>query len=269
MRENLKKAKRIVVKVGTSTLTYDNGKINLAKMEQLVRKLSDLANMGKEIILVTSGAVGVGMGKLNIDIRPEDIVEKQAVAAVGQCELMHIYSKLFSEYGKIVGQILLTKDVINNEVTRKNAINTFSNLLLKGIIPIVNENDSISVDELISEGNLCFGDNDTLSAIVAALTESDLLIILTDTDGFYEGNPKTDKAAKIIPIVHEINDELLKFAGGNGSKMGTGGMKTKLHAANICFENNIDMALVNGNRMDNIYDIINGKETGTLFKGRK
>ncbi|MFO7635839.1 MAG: glutamate 5-kinase [Clostridia bacterium] len=269
MREQIRNAQRIVVKVGTSSLTFANGKINLMKMEQLSRRIVNIANSGKEVILVSSGAVGVGMGKLNLSQRPEDVVEKQAIAAVGQCELMHIYSKFFSEYGRIVGQILLTKDVVSNEATSHNAKNTFNSLLEKGIIPIVNENDSVSVDELISSGNTGFGDNDTLSALVAVLVKADLLVILTDIDGFYEGNPREIKDARIIPLVRDIDDTLLGYAGGNGSLMGTGGMVTKLQAASICMEHNIDMALINGNRMDNIQDLLDGRELGTLFKGRK
>lgn len=269
MREHIRQAGRIVVKVGTSTLTHGTGKINLGKMEQLSRQLADLVNSGREIILVSSGAIGVGMGKLNIHQRPEQVVERQAIAAVGQCELMHIYSKFFSEYGRIVGQILLTKDVVDNQVTRMNAVNTFRSLLDKGIIPIVNENDTVSVDEIVSVGNTGFGDNDTLSAIVAVLADAQVLIILSDTEGFYAGNPRQQTGASFIPLVTEIDDRLTGFAGGHGSRMGTGGMVTKLHAAAICMDHGIDMVLTNGNRMENIRDILEGKELGTLFLGRR
>jgi len=269
MRSILKNANRIVVKIGTSSLTYENGKINLTRMEQLIRKISDLMNKDKQIVLVTSGAVGVGMGKLNLTTKPKEIAEKQAVASVGQCELMHIYSKLFSEYGIIVGQILLTRTVINNNITKNNAINTFNRLLDKRVLPIVNENDVISTDELISNDKASFGDNDTLSAIVATLVDADLLILLSDVDGFYEGDPRKNKNVKIIKVVEDISSDLFEYVGSSSSKMGTGGMFTKLEAAKIATRNSIDVVLANGNDMNNLYKIIEGQDIGTWFKKGK
>ncbi|MBN2557154.1 MAG: glutamate 5-kinase [Clostridia bacterium] len=268
MRSRIKTSGRIVIKVGTSTLTYPNGKINLSNMERLVRKIADLSNNGKEIILVSSGAVGIGMGRLNMDKRPVLTTEKQAVAAVGQSELMHLYSKLFSEYGIIVGQILLTRDVFARGVPRTNAKNTFESLVSKGIIPIVNENDSVSTEELEFDEHNSFSENDTLAALVSVLTESDLLIILSDIDGFYTGDPRNDKSARILETVTDINGEIERFAGGNGSISGTGGMITKLNAAKLCMENSINMVIANGDDMDNIDGIINGRNIGTLFAGK-
>jgi len=266
MRSELKKAKRIVIKVGTSTLTYENGKINFARMEGLARRVADLINKGKQVILVSSGAVGVGMGKLNLTIKPVDMTEKQAIAAVGQCELMHIYSKLFSEYGIIVGQILLTRTITNNEVTKKNAVNTFNNLLEKHILPIVNENDTIATDELISNDKFSFGDNDMLSAIVSTITNTDLLILLSDIDGFYDGDPKKNKDAKVIKVVDKIESDLLSYVGASSSKMGTGGMLAKIEAAKLANSNNIDVVIANGDDMNNILKITQGEDVGTWFK---
>ncbi|MBN2851194.1 MAG: glutamate 5-kinase [Clostridia bacterium] len=270
MRKILKEAKRIVIKVGTSTLTYENGKINLTRMEHLARRVADLINNDKQVILVTSGAVGVGMGKLNLSKKPTAITEKQAVASVGQCELMHIYSKLFSEYGIIVGQILLTRTITENEVTKNNAINTFNSLLEKHVLPIVNENDAISTDELVSFDKFSFGDNDTLSSIVAALTNSELLILLSDVDGFYDGDPRKDEEAKVIKVVEKIDDKMMNFVGKSSSKMGTGGMMTKLTAAKMATENHIEVVLANGDDMNNLQKITEGEDVGTWFrKGEK
>ncbi|HHV97905.1 MAG TPA: glutamate 5-kinase [Clostridiaceae bacterium] len=270
LRQRLKNAKRIVVKVGTSTLTYDTGNINLSRIDKLSMVLSDLVNQGKEVILVTSGAIGVGVGKLKLKERPKTIREKQAVAAVGQCELMHIYSKFFSEYGHIVGQILLTRDVVEDEYRRRNVINTFETLLEKGIVPIVNENDSVCVKELGGENgdNLVFGDNDTLSAIVAILVKADLLIILSDIDGLYDCDPRKNKNSHKIPIVYEITPEIENCAGGVGSEQGTGGMITKILAAKEVTKEGIDMVLANGKEPSIIMDIINGLDVGTFFVGK-
>ena len=197
-RETLSNSKRVVVKVGTSTLTYDTGELNFSRIDKLAMIISDIANQGKEVVLVTSGAIGVGVGKLKLKEKPKAIREKQAVAAVGQCELMHIYSKFFSEYSHTVGQILLTRDVVENETGRQNVINTFEMLLEYGIIPIVNENDSVCVEEIESGEMLIFGDNDTLSAIVAKLIKADLLIILSDIDGLYSSDPRVNSDSKMI-----------------------------------------------------------------------
>lgn len=267
-RSKLCEVKRIVVKVGTSTLTYSNGNLNFTRIEKLVRVLSDLMNQEKEIVLVTSGAIGVGVGKLKLQGKPETIREKQAVAAVGQCELMQIYSRFFSEYGHVVGQILLTRDIVENKAGKHNVINTFDTLIEKGILPIVNENDSVAVDEIECDITRVFGDNDTLSAIVAELIRADLLIILSDIDGFYDSDPKENSDSKLISVIDEINDDIEKCAGGAGTSRGTGGMVTKLHAAKIALNAGIDMALINGSNPGLIMDVIEGKDTGTLFKAK-
>jgi glutamate 5-kinase len=264
-RKDLKNAKRIVVKVGTSTLTYDTGKINLSRIDKLARVLSDLMNQGKEVILVTSGAIGVGMGKLNMKERPDTIRGKQAAAAVGQCELMHIYSKFFGEYSRVVGQILLTQVVVKDDYARHNVINTFETLLELGVIPIVNENDSISVDEIMAGMKDIFSENDTLSATVAVLVKADLLIILSDIDGFYDGDPKKCSTSRLIPYIEEVNQEIERYAGGAGSQNGSGGMVTKLAAAKIVTSAGISMVLANGENPQIIADIINGENKGTLF----
>ena len=269
VREELHEAKRIVVKVGTSTLTYDTGKLNFSRIDKLARVLSDLVNQGREVILVTSGAIGVGVDKLKLKERPKTVRGKQAAAAVGQCELMHIYSKSFSEYGHIVGQILLTRDVVEDSHTRQNVINTFETLLEKGVVPIVNENDSVSIDEIEYGEKRVFGDNDTLSAIVAELVKADLLIILSDIDGFYDCDPHKNKSARILTNIGEITPEIEKCAGGVGSKRGTGGMVTKLSAARIATGGGTDMILASGSDPDILLDIINGREVGTLFVASK
>ncbi|HOJ09333.1 MAG TPA: glutamate 5-kinase [Clostridiales bacterium] len=269
-RKRLYDAKRIIIKVGTSTLTYDTGKVNLSRIDMLSMVLSDLVNQGRDVVLVTSGAIGVGMGKLKLAEKPGTIREKQAVAAVGQCELMHIYSKFFSEYGHIVGQILLTRDVVEDEYRRNNVINTFETLLEKGIVPIVNENDSVCVKELEGENgdSMVFGDNDTLSAIVAKLIKADLLIILSDIDGFYNCDPRKNACSRKIPVVAEITPEIEKCAGGEGTQRGTGGMVTKVAAAKGVTSEGIDMVLANGEDPKIIMDILDGKDVGTLFVGR-
>ena len=259
-RKEIKDAKRIVVKVGTSTLTYANGQINLGRIEKLTRVLSDIVNSGKEVTLVTSGAVGVGVGKLKLKEKPTNIREKQALAAIGQCELMHIYSKFFGEYSHTVGQVLLTRDVIEDEHIKQNVCNTFELLLQKGIIPIVNENDTVSIDEL--ENIARFGDNDNLSAIVSVLIDADLLIILSDIDGFYDSNPKENPNAKLIK-------EIEACAGGAGSSLGTGGMATKIAAAHKATKAGVNMVLANGEEPSIISDILEGQEVGTLFTAKR
>lgn len=266
IREGVKLARRVVVKVGTSTLTYDTGKVNFSRIDKLVRVISDLMNQEKEIILVTSGAIGVGVGKLKLSGKPKSIREKQAVAAVGQSELMQIYSRFFAEYSHIVGQILLTRDVVENEAGRKNVINTFDTLIEMGIIPVVNENDSVAIDEIESGKHRVFGDNDTLSAIVAKLVNADLLIILSDIDGFYESDPKSNPNSKLISVIEQINDEVEKCAGGAGTNRGTGGMVTKLQAAKITMNAGIDLVLINGQQPELIMDVLEGADVGTLFK---
>ena len=266
-RNIVKESKRIVVKVGTSTLTYDNGKINLKRIDKLAMVLADLRNQGKEVVLVSSGAIGVGCSKLNLIERPNTIREKQAVAAVGQCELMHIYSKFFGEYGNVVGQVLLTRDVVEDEHIRNNVINTFETLLEKGVIPIVNENDTVSIDEI---ENICnFGDNDNLSAIVAKLIKGDLLIILSDIDGFYDSDPRHNEDSKMIKEIYEVNKELEEFAGGAGSSQGTGGMKTKLAAAKVALDAGVNMILTNGKDPEILFDILEGQDLGTLFINKR
>lgn len=262
-RGNIKNHKRIVVKVGTSTLTYSNGNINLSRIEKLTRVLSDLMNSGKEIVLVTSGAVGVGVNKLKLKERPKTIKEKQAAAAVGQSELMHIYGKFFGEYSHIVGQVLLTRDVVEDDHIRENVVNTFETLIENNVIPIVNENDTVAIDEI--ENIVRFGDNDNLSAIVAGLVSADLLIILSDIDGFYDSDPRKNPNSKMIKEVREITTELEECAGGAGTSFGTGGMATKLTAAKTSTNAGVDMVLANGDDPNILFNIVNGEEIGTLF----
>ena len=250
----------IVVKVGTSTLTYDGGGINIRRVEKLVKVLSDIKNSGKKVILVSSGAIGIGMGKLGISKRPECTRDKQALAAIGQCELMNYYSKLFGEYNHNVAQILLTKDVVSDPVRNENAANTFEKLLQLGIIPIVNENDTVSTEQIE------FGDNDTLSATVACLAKASLLIILSDIDGLYDADPRTDKNAKLIERIDKIDESIEALAGGAGTSRGTGGMITKIHAAEAATRAGIDMIIANGADPEILYDITDGKSVGTLFK---
>ncbi len=255
----LENAKRVVFKVGTSTLTYSGGGINIRRMEKFVKVLSDLKNQGKEIVLVTSGAIGIGMGKMGIKEKPSLTREKQALAAIGQCELMDFYARLFSDYNHTVAQLLLTKDVVDNELLKTNAINTFETLLSFGAIPIVNENDSISAEQIE------FGDNDTLSALVAKLIGADLLVLLSDIDGLYDANPNQNPNAKLISVVDEVNDEIRALAGEAGTSRGTGGMITKLTAATIANNCGIDMYIMNGADPEIIYDLLDGKQVGTRF----
>lgn len=259
VRSKLINAEKIVVKVGTTTLTYPNGKLNLERIDRLSRVLADLNNLGKKIILVSSGAIGVGAERLGLRRENITLPEKQAAASVGQAILMKIYQKFFEEYNNSTSQILLTKDVMDNEERKENAQNTFNTLLDLGVLPIVNENDTISTYEIE------FGDNDTLSATVAGLVGADLLILLTDIDGLYTADPKKDKNAKIIHLVNEINDEIANAADDAGSTLGTGGMITKISAAKIGCKYGVDTIIANGENPDIIYDIIRGREKGTLF----
>lgn len=254
--------RRIVVKVGTSTLTYENGKVNLRRLEKLCKVLSDLHNSGKQVILVSSGAIGIGVGKLNLPERPKETRYKQAVAAVGQCELMFLYDKLFGEYNNSVAQILLTKNILTNDHSKQNVVNTFQTLLEMGIIPIVNENDTVAIDELVGSN---FGDNDNLSAIVADLVGADMLIILTDIDGLYDSDPRKNPDAKKIPVVNCIDDRIREMAGGSGSNRGTGGMATKLTAAAAATSAGINCCVMSGNDPENIYKLIDGEQIGTMF----
>lgn len=255
--------KKIVVKVGSSTLTHKNGKLNLLLIEKLVRTLSDLQNKGICVVLVSSGAVAVGVSKLGLKSRPSDTPSKQAAAAVGQCELMYLYDKLFSEYNHIVAQVLLTKDVTDDSVRKQNVINTFNNLLSLNVIPIINENDTVSTEELV------FGDNDTLSAIVATLIDADTLVLLSDIEGLYDKNPKTNPDAKLISVVNEITPQILSLAEDTDSDVGTGGMITKIQAAQIATQNGIDMYILSGSEPSLLYDIIEGNPVGTIFKRKE
>ena len=266
-RQDLKNAKRIVIKVGTSTLTHDTGRMNLVRMDRLALMISELINQGYEVVLVSSGAIGVGMGKLNLKVRPQGMGIKQALAAIGQCELMNIYSKLFSSYNQIVAQILLTKNDVHDDLKRINIENAFENLLEHHILPIVNENDTVSTDEIRAMDH--FGDNDTLSAVVAQLVHADLLIILSDIDGFYNANPKEHPDCEMIDIVTELTDEIRHYAGGEGTQRGTGGMVTKLNAADIATKSGIDMVLASGEDPLIVFNILSGVKVGTLFVGKK
>ena len=255
-------AKTIVFKVGTSTLTHATGKTNLKAMDELVTVLADLRNAGWQVVLVTSGAIGVGVGKLGLPERPRDTAGKQAAATVGQCELMFMYDKLFSEYGNTIGQLLITRSDFESDERRANLSNSFEKLFEFGAIPVINENDSIAVEEIV------FGDNDTLSAMVAKLVNADALIILSDIDGLYSGNPREDENAYLIPVVEEISDELMAIADTKGSTRGTGGMVTKLHAAQIATEAGIDTVVMNGAQPEDIYRLLDGRQTGTYFKAK-
>lgn len=263
LRDKIKQAKRVVIKIGTSTLTYDNGRINLTNMDQLCRSVANLMNRGKQVVLVSSGAIGVGVGKLRLPEKPSSIRRKQAVAAVGQCELMNMYSRLMSDYSYTVGQVLLTKDDIDDEQTRINIVNTFEALMEMEIIPVVNENDTVSTREIYHNGT--FGDNDTLSAIVAVLLEADLLIMLTDIDGLYDSDPRINPDAAFVSYVPEITDEIEASAGAAGSQRGTGGMRSKILAARIATVAGLDAIIANGSVPHMIDDIADGKNKGTMF----
>ena len=252
---------RIVVKVGTSTLAYATGRLNIQRVERMCRVLSDLKNAGHEIILVSSGAIAMGFGKLNLRERPHDMPTKQASAAVGQCELMYVYDKLFTEYNHTVAQLLITAPDIADGGSRKaNFHNTMDRLLELGALPVINENDTISTEEI------AVGDNDTLSAIVAATVSADLLVLLSDIDGLYDGDPRKNPDAKLIPTVETVDERIIALGGGSGSSLGTGGMATKITAAELCMDAGIPMMVANGDKQGLLYDIVDGKEVGTLFQ---
>ena len=255
---------RIVVKVGTSTLTNENGQSNLREREKLSRTLADIQNLGNEVVLVSSGAIAVGANKLHLPEKPTEMRMKQAAAAVGQCENMFLYDKFFGYYNKTVAQILLNAEDIKQEEKKENLANTFEALLEQGIIPIVNENDSVSYTEIESEDRL-FGDNDMLSAVVAVLCKADRLIILSDIDGFYDRDPRLYKDAKLISRIENIDESVYELAGGAGSRRGTGGMRTKLQAADLATRSGIDTIVMNGQNTDGLYDLAEGRKVGTLF----
>lgn len=254
---------RIVVKVGTSTLAHATGRLNIRQVEQLCKVLSDLKNAGHEIILVSSGAIGMGVGKLSLSGRPSDMPGKQAAAAVGQCELMYTYDKLFAEYNHVVAQILLTGDDLDHSDRKQNFQNTLYRLLELGALPIINENDTVATQEI------AVGDNDSLGAIVAVCCQADLLVVLSDIEGLYDANPKENPEAKLIPEVPELTPEIYALAGGKGSELATGGMVTKLHAAQIATSQGVTMIITNGAEPEHLYDIVEGKPVGTKFLGRE
>ena len=264
-RDFLKDKKRIVVKIGSSSLMHsETGKLDLLKIERLVRALVDIKNSGKEVILVSSGAIAVGKTAIGLHERPDELPVKQACAAIGQAKLMMVYQKLFAEYGTIAAQVLLTKYTMLNPVTRTNAENTFKELLHIGAIPVVNENDTVSTYEI--EQVQSFGDNDKLSALVASITEADLLILLSDIDCLYTDDPNKNPDAKFINVVDKIDEQLMNMGkNSSGSSVGTGGMSAKLVAAQIATYSGTDMVITNGNDVTNISRIINGENTGTLF----
>lgn len=254
---------RIVIKIGTSTLAHPSGLLNIKRVEELCKIMSDLKNAGNEIILVSSGAIAMGVGKLSLQDKPRDIPTRQAAAAVGQCELMYTYDKLFSEYNHTVAQILITGDDVEHENRRHNFENTVLRLLQLGVLPIINENDTISTDEIV------IGDNDTLGAIVAKAVNADLFILLSDIDGLFTADPHKDENAQLISVVEEITPEIEKMTGGAGSKLGTGGMTTKLKAAVTANAAGIDMVIANGKNPKLLYDIVDGKSVGTKFLAKK
>ncbi|MBO4483916.1 MAG: glutamate 5-kinase [Lachnospiraceae bacterium] len=262
--ELMSRKQRIVVKVGSSTLTHpETGAMNLTKMERLVRILADIRNSGKDVVLVSSGAIAVGRKAMNITERPKEQDLKQACAAIGQSRLMMVYQRLFAEYNKITAQVLITKDTMIQDTMRRNARSTFMKLLEMGTIPVVNENDTVATDEIE------FGDNDTLSAIVAALIHADLLIILSDQDGFFTDDPRKNPDAKLVEEITFITDELEAMAGGAGSDVGTGGMAAKVSAARIANDAGADMIIANGNDMNNITKVLEGQNVGTLFRAHR
>ena len=258
----LAKCRRIVIKVGSSTLTHETGQLNLRRIEEIVKILSDLKNAGKEIVLVSSGAVSAGVARLSLGHRPHSTAEKQATAAVGQTELMKLYSRLFSDYGITVGQILMTRDVFENQERRSNAENTFDSLLKFGCVPIVNENDSVATDELN------FGGNDYLAAYVSLVCHADILLNLSDVDGLYDADPRRNENAKIIERVDDI-DSVLAHAGGIGTERGTGGMIAKLEAAKLVTSAGIPMFILNGHNPELLYALHDGKHVGTYFTAKQ
>ena len=252
--------KRVVVKVGTSTLTHRTGRLNIRRVENLVKTLADLQNAGHEIVLVSSGAIALGMGKLGMTKRPSDTPGKQACAAVGQCELMYMYDKFFAEYSIVVAQVLLTKYVLLED-RRQHVVNSMERLLSQGVIPIVNENDTVAIDELELE----VGENDSLAANVATIANADLLVIMSDIDGLYDKDPHVHENANLIPEVGEITDDIRSLAGGAGSALGTGGMATKIKAVEIAHAADIDVVLMHGKNPHKLYDLFVDKPVGTLF----
>lgn len=268
-RKHMKDKKRIVIKLGTSTLTYPNGKLNFHRIELISRILSDLRNRGLDIVLVSSGAIATGAIRLGMKEKPKDLPGKQAAAAVGQAALMRIYEKFFGNYNQIVAQALITKSVIETPLTKLNAENTFNRLLEWGTIPIVNENDTIATDEIEAgyKGRPEFGDNDTLSATVAALIKADLLVLMSDIDGLFTADPRKDPEASIIRVVEDINDAIEEAAEGAGTDFGTGGMVTKIRAARICKAAGIDTLIMNSASPELLYEALEGKDIGTLFTG--
>ena len=250
---------KMVIKIGTSTLAHAGGRLNIRRVEELCKVISDLKNAGLGIILVSSGAIGMGCGKLSFSRKPEDMATKQAAAAVGQCELMYVYDKLFSEYNHTVAQILITASDIRHEDRYHNFSNTINRLLELEAIPIINENDTVATEEI------GIGDNDTLAGIVASSINADLLVLLSDIDGLYSADPHKDSSAKLLSEVHELDDYILSLGGGVGSALATGGMKTKLAAAKTCMENGCDMIIMNGSKPELLYDIADGKPVGTRF----
>ena len=259
----IKDCKRIVIKIGTSTLTYANGSLNLRRIEVLVQTIADFKNAGHEVVVVSSGAVGAGYAKLALSEYPKTLEEKQACAAVGQSQLMKIYENFFANYSHTVAQILMTKDVVDDAHRLSLVKNTFNTLLKMGCVPIVNENDSVSCD------GIRFGGNDTLSAYVAIACDADIIINLSDIDGLYDSDPRKNKDAKLISRVDEITEEVVSYAGGAGSERGTGGMLTKINAAKIATENGIPMIILNGENPRILYDILDGKHVGTYFAKKK
>ena len=255
--------RRLVVKVGTSTLTHETGGLNLRRMDHLTRVLSDLRNRGIEIILVSSGAIGVGVGKLKLPAKPHDIGGRQACAAVGQCELMYIYDKFFGEYGHVTAQVLLTRDCVDDRLRLQNIRNAFERLLDMGALPIVNEIDTVATEEIE------FGDNDTLSAVVARVVNADALVILTDIDGLHAQNPKQNPQAPLIHVVEQVTDQTKAIAGGAGSARGTGGMYTKIVAAEQATQAGITMAIIDGTTPENLYALMEGEAIGTVFPARR
>lgn len=255
------KVQRIVIKVGTSTLTHPSGRTNIREMEHLVRVISDIMNRGIQAVLVTSGAIGVGVGKLRLKQRPGDTPGKQAAATVGQCELMFMYDKMFAEYGYNVGQLLITREDVEDPVRHHNLVNCLENLFQLGVLPIINENDAVAVEEIV------YGDNDSLSAIVARLVHADELLILSDIDGLFDGDPRTNPDARRIPRVESITPELYRICGGAGSGLGTGGMETKVRAAEIATQAGIRTRIINGIPAENIYLALEGADIGTVFEG--
>ncbi len=251
---------RVVVKVGTSTLAHPNGRANLREMEHLVRVLADLMNRGIQVVLVTSGAIGIGVGKMGLCEKPKDTPGKQAAATIGQCELMFMYDKMFAEYGHKVGQLLITKQDVEDEERHRNLCATFEKLFEWGVIPVINENDAVAVEEIV------YGDNDSLSAIVAVLVHADKLIILTDIDGLYDKNPSKHPDAVLIPVVEEITPAIRALAQGAGSNLGTGGMETKIKAADIACAQGIDTYVIAGKSAENINILLDGNAIGTHFK---